>query len=98
MATFVIPHRVNGKTRLGDSRLAHAVLSGGGGGARFLCGVVDAVDPAAVTAIVNVGDDLEVLGLAVSPDLDGVVYALAGLADPERGRRPECSRHYTRRS
>ena len=62
-----------------------AVLSGGGGGARFLCGVVDAVDPAAVTAIVNVGDDLEVLGLAVSPDLDGVVYALAGLADAERG-------------
>jgi LPPG:FO 2-phospho-L-lactate transferase len=62
-----------------------AVLSGGGGGARFLRGVVDAVDPADVTAIVNVGDDLEVLGLAVSPDLDSVVYALAGLADEERG-------------
>jgi len=38
-----------------------------------------------VTAIVNVGDDLEVLGLAVSPDLDSVLYALAGLADEERG-------------
>jgi LPPG:FO 2-phospho-L-lactate transferase len=62
-----------------------AVLSGGGGGARFLRGVVDVVDPADVTAIVNVGDDLEVLGLAVSPDLDSVVYALAGLADEERG-------------
>jgi LPPG:FO 2-phospho-L-lactate transferase len=62
-----------------------AVLSGGVGGARFLRGVVDAVDPAAVTAIVNVGDDLEVLGLAVSPDLDSVVYALAGLSDEERG-------------
>jgi len=62
-----------------------AVLSGGVGGARFLRGVVDAVDPADVTAIVNVGDDLEVLGLAVSPDLDSVVYALAGLADEERG-------------
>jgi len=62
-----------------------AVLSGGVGGARFLRGVVDAVDPAGVTAIVNVGDDLEVLGLAVSPDLDSVVYALAGLADEERG-------------
>jgi LPPG:FO 2-phospho-L-lactate transferase len=61
------------------------VLSGGVGGARFLLGVVDAVDPAEVTAIVNVGDDLEVLGLAVSPDLDSVVYALAGLADEERG-------------
>jgi LPPG:FO 2-phospho-L-lactate transferase len=61
------------------------VLSGGVGGARFLRGVVDAVDPADVTAIVNVGDDLEVLGLAVSPDLDSVVYALAGLSDDERG-------------
>ncbi|MFL6030986.1 MAG: 2-phospho-L-lactate transferase CofD family protein, partial [Gaiellaceae bacterium] len=39
------------------------VLSGGVGGARFLRGVVDAVDPADVTAIVNVGDDLVVLGM-----------------------------------
>jgi LPPG:FO 2-phospho-L-lactate transferase len=62
-----------------------AVLSGGVGGARFLRGLVDALDPAAVTAIVNVGDDLEVLGLPVSPDLDSVLYALADLADEERG-------------
>jgi LPPG:FO 2-phospho-L-lactate transferase len=62
-----------------------AVLSGGVGGARFLRGVVDVVDPAGVTAIVNVGDDLEVLGLSVSPDLDSVLYSLAGLADEERG-------------
>lgn len=62
-----------------------AVLSGGVGGARFLRGVVDAVDPADVSAIVNVGDDLEVLGLSVSPDLDSVLYALAGLADEARG-------------
>ena len=61
------------------------VLTGGGGGARFLRGVVDTVDPAGVTAIVNVGDDLEILGLSVSPDLDSVLYALAGLADEERG-------------
>jgi LPPG:FO 2-phospho-L-lactate transferase len=61
------------------------VLTGGVGGARFLRGIVDVVDPATVTAIVNVGDDLEVLGLSVSPDLDSVVYALAGLADEERG-------------
>ena len=62
-----------------------AVLSGGGGGARFLRGVVATVDPAGVAAIVNVGDDLVVLGLSVSPDLDGVLYALAGLADEQRG-------------
>jgi LPPG:FO 2-phospho-L-lactate transferase len=62
-----------------------AVLTGGVGGARFLRGVVAVVDPADATAIVNVGDDLEVLGLSVSPDLDSVLYALAGLGDEERG-------------
>jgi LPPG:FO 2-phospho-L-lactate transferase len=62
-----------------------AVLTGGVGGARFLRGLVDAVDPADVTAIVNVGDDVDVLGLSVSPDVDSVLYALAGIADEERG-------------
>jgi LPPG:FO 2-phospho-L-lactate transferase len=62
-----------------------AVLTGGVGGARFLRGVVEAVDRADVTAIVNVGDDVEVLGLAVSPDVDSVLYALADVADDERG-------------
>ncbi len=62
-----------------------AVLTGGVGGARFLRGLVDTIDPATVTAIVNVGDDLEVLGLSISPDLDSVLYALAGIADEERG-------------
>ena len=61
------------------------VLSGGVGGARFLRGLVDVVDPRDVTVIGNVGDDLEVLGLSVSPDLDSILYALAGLADEERG-------------
>jgi LPPG:FO 2-phospho-L-lactate transferase len=61
------------------------VLTGGGGGARFLRGVVEAIDPADVTAIVNVGDDFEFLGLAVSPDLDSVLYRLAGLGDDVRG-------------
>jgi LPPG:FO 2-phospho-L-lactate transferase len=62
-----------------------AVLTGGIGGARFLRGVIDVVPAGDVTAIVNVGDDLEALGLQVSPDLDSVVYALAGLSDEERG-------------
>ena len=61
------------------------MLTGGVGGARFLRGVVEAVDPAETTAIVNVGDDLEFLGLDVSPDLDSVLYALAGVSDDERG-------------
>ena len=62
-----------------------AVLSGGVGGARFLRGLVETVDPADVTAVVNVGDDVEVLGLPISPDLDSVLYTLAGIADEERG-------------
>jgi LPPG:FO 2-phospho-L-lactate transferase len=61
------------------------VLSGGVGGARFVRGLVDVADPADVTVIGNVGDDLEVLGMDVSPDLDSVVYALAGLNDEQRG-------------
>jgi LPPG:FO 2-phospho-L-lactate transferase len=60
-------------------------LSGGVGGARFLRGLVRATDPTGVTVIGNVGDDVEVLGLHVSPDLDSVLYALAGVADDERG-------------
>jgi LPPG:FO 2-phospho-L-lactate transferase len=62
-----------------------AVLSGGVGGARFVSGLVDVVGPAAAGVIGNVGDDVEVLGLHVSPDLDSVLYALAGLSDEERG-------------
>jgi LPPG:FO 2-phospho-L-lactate transferase len=47
--------------------------------------VVDVAGPAATTVVGNVGDDVEVLGLHVSPDLDSVLYALAGLADERRG-------------
>src|SRR5438132_11203202 len=61
------------------------VLSGGVGGARFLSGLVEVVPPAELTVIGNVGDDLEVLGLHVSPDLDSVLYGLAEVGDDERG-------------
>jgi LPPG:FO 2-phospho-L-lactate transferase len=61
------------------------VLSGGVGGARFLRGVVSVVGEDNVSIIGNVGDDVEVLGLHVSPDLDSVLYALAGVSDEERG-------------
>lgn len=61
------------------------VLSGGVGGARFVRGLVDLVGPEEVTVIGNVGDDAEFFGLHVSPDLDTVMYTLAGLANPETG-------------
>ena len=62
-----------------------AVLSGGVGGARFVKGVVEVAGSPEVTVVGNVGDDLEVLGLHVSPDLDSILYALAGLNDERRG-------------
>ncbi len=67
------------------------LLSGGVGGARFAQGVVDVLDSAELTIVGNVGDDLELLGLHVSPDLDTLLYTLSGLADQERGwgRRDE---------
>ena len=60
-------------------------LSGGVGGAKLARGLQDALAPGELTVIGNVGDDVEVLGLHVSPDLDSVLYALAGLNDEERG-------------
>jgi LPPG:FO 2-phospho-L-lactate transferase len=60
-------------------------LSGGVGGARFLRGLVEVADPGALTIVGNVGDDVDVLGVHVSPDLDSVLYALTGLHDDERG-------------
>jgi len=62
-----------------------AVLSGGVGGARFVKGVVEVAGSPEVTVVGNVGDDLEVLGMHVSPDLDSILYALAGLNDERRG-------------
>ena len=61
------------------------LLAGGVGGARFARGLVDVVEERNVTVVGNVGDDLEVLGLHVSPDLDSVLYGLAGLSDEQRG-------------
>jgi len=62
-----------------------AVLAGGVGGARFVQALTEVVRPSDVTVIANVGDDLEAHGLHVSPDLDTLLYTLAGLGDEERG-------------
>ena len=62
-----------------------AVLAGGVGGARFVRALTEVVDPRDVAVIANVGDDLEVHGLRVSPDLDTLLYTLSGLGDDERG-------------
>jgi len=61
------------------------LLSGGGGGARFARGLADVLPADELTIVGNVGDDLEILGLSVSPDLDSLLYTLAGVLDDERG-------------
>ena len=69
-----------------DARAGETVvLAGGVGAARLLAGLVQVVDPATLTAVVNTADDLVLHGLEISPDLDTVTYTLAGAIDPERG-------------
>jgi LPPG:FO 2-phospho-L-lactate transferase len=60
-------------------------LAGGVGAARLLRGMVEVVDPAEITAVVNVGDDTDLHGLHISPDLDTVMYTLADAINPETG-------------
>ena len=61
------------------------VLAGGTGGARFLRGVRAAAPDAAITAVVNTGDDVTMHGLRICPDLDTVMYTLGGGIDEEQG-------------
>ncbi len=60
-------------------------LAGGTGAAKLIRGLAACVGPANLTVVGNTGDDTEVWGLHVSPDLDTVLYALAGLLDGARG-------------
>jgi LPPG:FO 2-phospho-L-lactate transferase len=62
-----------------------AVLAGGLGGSRFARALAETIAPADLTVVGNVGDDVEVFGLHVSPDLDTILYTLAGLLDDEKG-------------
>jgi LPPG:FO 2-phospho-L-lactate transferase len=64
---------------------AITLLAGGVGAARLLRGLTPLVDPDRLTVVVNTGDDEEFYGLHVSPDLDTIVYTLAGLAPRARG-------------
>jgi LPPG:FO 2-phospho-L-lactate transferase len=62
-----------------------AVLCGGVGAARFLSGLLDVVDAGDVVAIVNTGDDTELHGLSISPDLDTITYTLSGRVNSATG-------------
>jgi len=60
-------------------------LSGGVGGAKLAAGLAAVLPPERLTVVVNTGDDFEHLGLTICPDIDSVVYAMAGLNDTQRG-------------
>jgi LPPG:FO 2-phospho-L-lactate transferase len=60
-------------------------LAGGVGAAKFLTGLVKLVDEKNLSIIVNTGDDIEMFGLHVSPDVDIVTYTLAGIANEKKG-------------
>lgn len=61
------------------------VLAGGVGGAKFVRGLRAVAPDADITAVVNTGDDLWLSGVRLQPDLDSILYALAGVNDEERG-------------
>jgi LPPG:FO 2-phospho-L-lactate transferase len=62
-----------------------ATMCGGVGAAKLLRGLVEVVPPAEITAVVNTGDDTDLHGLHISPDLDTVMYTLADAINPETG-------------
>lgn len=62
-----------------------SALAGGVGAARFLTGLLKIVKEEDVSVIVNTGDDIDMFGLHISPDVDIVAYTLSGIVDEERG-------------
>lgn len=66
-------------------KLPVAALAGGVGGSKLLLGMAAAMDPRALTIVVNTGDDIVLHGLHISPDLDIVTYTLAGAVNPATG-------------
>ncbi len=63
----------------------YVLLSGGGGGAKFALGLSRVLRPEQLTIIANTGDDFRHLGLAISPDLDTLMYTLAGIVNETTG-------------
>lgn len=71
---------------ISDTQMPHVVLLAGGvGGAKLAHGFAQLLPAGKLTIIVNTGDDFQHLGLQICPDLDTVIYTLAGLANPDTG-------------
>jgi LPPG:FO 2-phospho-L-lactate transferase len=63
----------------------YLVLAGGVGAAKFIEGLAHIVDPRLLKIVVNTGDDIELYGLKICPDLDIITYTLANSIDKEKG-------------
>src|SRR5207248_5350962 len=74
--------------RLAVSNSRIVALAGGVGGSRFARGLRASQPDADLTVVVNTGDDVTLHGLRISPDVDTVLYALAGVVDEKRGWGP----------
>src|SRR5216684_4118629 len=70
---------------LPPSRLTITTLAGGVGAAKFIRGLVRRVDPRRLSIVVNTGDDEDFYGLHVSPDVDTIIYTLAGVVSRANG-------------
>ena len=67
------------------TRIRVTALAGGVGGARLAHGLAQVLPPENLSVVVNTGDDFEHLGLKICPDMDTVMYTLAGVANPQTG-------------
>jgi LPPG:FO 2-phospho-L-lactate transferase len=63
----------------------YLLLAGGIGAAKFIVGLVNVVEPQKLKIIVNTGDDIELFGLKICPDIDIITYTIAGLVDKNKG-------------
>ena len=71
----------NSKLKTQNSKLRIVALAGGVGGAKLASGLQAALPEGSLTVVVNTADDFRLWGLHISPDLDTVMYTLAGLAN-----------------
>ena len=63
----------------------YLLLAGGVGAAKFIEGIANIVNPELIKIVVNTGDDIDLFGLKICPDLDIITYTLAGLIDKKKG-------------
>lgn len=85
MPTSPPSHRSESDSKFKTQNLNIVILAGGVGGAKLVDGIAQLVPAENLTVVVNTGDDFQHMGLTICPDLDTVMYTVAGIANPETG-------------